>query len=212
MVKGIIFKYHAGINDKFLRDTGHLSDPDFESNKNPDSTITPIWSVCGVNKREKLKKGDIIFFMPRKDRYPDHVKPYAFTGVLVCSEKHDRDFVESDQNLTDEYRENYSKDVIKHQKKDRPRTAKIRDKNVIYGESSGDLSRWFGDNPVSAQVALKKVGLTRQLEKISFRSVPYIIDEDKAVELHKYLIKNTKVSVMTKKQGDTREECDSCLD
>ena len=67
-MKGVLFNYDADPCDPLMGDNQAdsgadicgMMDPDFWTNE------VPIWSICGPYVRQGLKKGDMIFFLPKK--------------------------------------------------------------------------------------------------------------------------------------------------
>ncbi|MEM4398307.1 MAG: hypothetical protein QXV18_00665 [Candidatus Nitrosocaldus sp.] len=219
MVKGIWFKYHADKNDPFLQDeVRYIRDPDFVSNKNSNGMIIPIWAVCGVLKRQTISPGDIVFFIPTKGTHPNHIKPYVFTGVLVCKEKHDADYVMRDPRLSEGYRKRYVEDLNDHLKYDKEEIANKRKMNVVYGEIAPTISRWFGDNPVPVISAVEEADLKEQLKKQLENlyvgrnsSIPEIRDESTVKRLYNILMSKTKPSTITKYEHTAKRNCISCF-
>ena len=136
-MKGIIRKYYANTEKEDLRDSADkygctelISDPDFWSNH------FPIWSICGPYVRATLEVEDIIFFLPNKKSLEKlGLNEYICAGVLYVSEViNDSKQFQRTNGISKDYYKRYQIDLYKHQQKDKPRTRKIRDKNIIIGD------------------------------------------------------------------------------
>jgi hypothetical protein len=166
---GRIIRYQADADHPLLYDDRgrrYNPDPDFASNR------MPVWAICGPTIRCDLRRGDVLFFTPKKRKQPPEWRksggPYGCTGYLTVRDKRDRDEVLGDTRLTPTFRDRYRRDLDRHQKKDTDcckrtdRTAKLFPENFIYGyqEKSG-RSKWLGRNGPSLVVLLRKCGLNK---------------------------------------------------
>lgn len=198
-MNGFLFKYQADSSDKFLRDKGpYISDPDFWSNPNGErnNTITPVWAVCGVKHRQRIREGDILFFIPQKSCYPANLNPYCFTGVLVCGKRLDREHLPEGGLFSGGYMKRYEKSFREHYARDKPGTKKIRGKSIIIGKSHPTISRWFGDSPVEVVPLLRKFQLRRQERNLRWwnSAIPALGNQETRL-LYDQLMETTSASM-----------------
>ncbi len=175
-MKGIIRKYHADHTQIDLRDCADksgcidlISDPDFWSNK------FPIWSICGPYVRNKLKKHDIIFFLPNKKSLAKlELEEPVCTGVLYVSEII-HDFNQLRKKIYEEYYKKYIIDLRNHLRKDTIRTKKIRDKNIVIGDI--EKSRWLGENYKELKPLIEPLDKELYYQICSNRVVEYLRED-----------------------------------
>lgn len=195
MIKGYLFKYAADPEDNELKDKVGtvcygckigLRDPDFWENK------IPVWSICGPYVRTSLVKGDIVFFIPKKKpTLKAGLRSYMCSGILVVEDKIIKsNEVMLDNRLTQMYKKRYKFDLYEHLKRDKPRTKKIRSKNIIIGSKS--KSRWFGKNYKYLDQILGKLGYNKLATKLKQRKLPKL-SEKQVKELYNELIINPTI-------------------
>jgi len=158
-----IFRYYADVSyDKYLCDDGLIADPDFFSNRQGKETM-PIWSICGVYHRDRLRKGAMIFFLPVKQRLERaNIPSYICTGVLVVGEiLPDKGALLQDPRITARYKELYMIDLREHLREDlrknHPITAEKRPFKIVLGNPKKSMS--FGPNQLDFQRVLKELGM-----------------------------------------------------
>jgi hypothetical protein len=190
-MKGVLFKYGADPKSPELYDSKSdhcdLMDPDFVSNKQP------VWSICGPYVRQKLEQGDVLFFIPQKDRLIRAGLPpnYICTGVLVVSAiiKHGGRRLD-DPRITEKYRRQYVWSYKRHLKgngkemgdeKRAPRTAKIRGFNIILGDP--EKSIWLRRPWPPVEPVYRGVGLPP--EYLSYQRIPYVKNAGAVEKLYK---------------------------
>jgi hypothetical protein len=129
--------------------------------------VVPTWSICGVYHRERLYKGDMIFFSPVRQRLEKaNIPSYICTGVLVVGEiLPDKKALLQDPRISKSYKTLYKLDLRDHLRKDRlrgrPLTAKKRPLHIVLGDPK--KSMWFGRN---------KLDLMQVLSELRIRDIP----------------------------------------
>jgi hypothetical protein len=188
-MKSFLFKYDADPRDEDLKDElgllrcggkGGVRDPDFWSNE------FPVWAICGPYYRASLRKGDVVFFVPKMSSVRmAGLRDLICSGFLVVAEKvPDANSVMMDDRLTNTYRERYKADLIGHLKNDRPRTRIIRQQNFIVGDRT--RSRWLGRSQEHLGVILADLGLHDLAKKLSCRRIPSL-NENQTRKLYEKL-------------------------
>ncbi len=146
------------------------------------------------------KKGDIVFFITQARYYQKELKPYHFTGVLVCSYYVDRESLPEADHISKDYIRRYELSYVDHIRDDirnnKERTKQIRGKKIIIGKPHPNISRWFGDTTIEVSYLLRKFGMHRQAKNLRLRntSIPEL-NHEQAVTLYKYLMSRTKGSI-----------------
>jgi hypothetical protein len=189
-VRGYLFKYQACASDKFLRDRGpYISGPDFWSNS------FPIWAVCDVYFRKRLKLGDVLFFIPQKRTYPQGMPPYHFIGFLTCAKNVEGSCLYFVKGITVNYVKRCRSSFYERRIRDKERTKRIRASNVVIGEAVYESSRWFGGHHVRAQPLMRKMRFSRQLRVLGKRdnNIPPL-DEYESFALSRNLASLTRFS------------------
>ncbi|MDH2901391.1 MAG: hypothetical protein PXY39_10505 [archaeon] len=193
-LKGIIWKYIADFEDEFLRDKGNCSDPDFWSNK------FPVWGICAPYVRERLVKGDTIFFVPQRGKW---FSEYIFTGILVMQDSINsfKDVLRSSK-LNGEYKTKFQKDMIQHLRHDKGKgkvkTYDVRQRNFIIGNP--DSSHWYGKDGQPVDITLRSLGLIHILNAIGRgrnQSIPHL-NEVETEKIYRMISSKTKpISLMS---------------
>lgn len=190
---GYIRKYHAETKDPYLCDDGKLADPDFFTNQANGRNPIPTWAICGPYVRNKLKKNDIVFFVPEMKRLRRiGLDFYICTGMLVVDEipEDDSAFLRH-PSINAKFKRLYTQDLKDHlsndEEKHKRRTKAIRAKRVVLGDTS--RSMWFGKNDLDLTHELKRLGLVELSRQIRNRQVRTMTQEE-ALKLSRFLIAN----------------------
>ncbi len=183
-LKGIIWKYIADLANENLTDMGKCPDPDFWSNH------FPVWGICAPYIRSGLKKGDMVFFLPQKGK---GFSGYVCSGVLVVERSIEcykeallsADFSEKYKVLLEEDMKDHLDDDLRRNK---PRTAKIRQRNLILGNR--EYSYWYGKAGLKMLPLLHKIGLKRCADEIVSRRNQSIhrLDADQTTRLYQEIV------------------------
>ena len=179
--KAFIFRYYADVDrDEYLCDDGTIADPDFFSNRQGKEPI-PTWSICGVYHRERLRKGDMIFFLPVKQRLERaNIPSYICTGVLVVGEiLPDKKALLQDPRISERYKKLYKLDLRDHLRKDRPLTAKKRPFHIVLGDPKKSI--WFGPNQLDFLQVLNELrirDISRRFPRRNNRNVRSLKHEE----------------------------------
>lgn len=179
--KAFIFRYYADVDhDEYLCDDGTIADPDFFSNVQGKDVI-PTWSICGVYHRERLHKGDMIFFSPVKQRLEKaNIPSYICTGVLVVDEVlADKKATLKDPRISERYKKLYKVDLRDHLRRDRPLTAKKRPFHIVLGDPKKSI--WFGRNQLDLLQMLRELrirDISRSFPRRNNRSVRSLKHEE----------------------------------
>lgn len=187
-MKGVLFKYQANPDSPDLRDCKDddicgIADPDFWTNKHPD---TYVWAVCGPYVRMGLEKGDVLFFLPQLSSIRKaglgHTD-YICTGVLVAADFTDSSKIKTDSRFTSRYRGEYAADLKAHlrNKKEAKRTKDIRGDNIVIGNPP--RSKWLGRKGAIVKDVLPE-GTLRAWDLKKMR-IPYINDSAKVKVLYR---------------------------
>ena len=174
-MRGTLFKYDADPEDNLLRDKRDIDicegfvDPDFWSNP------FPVWSICGPTVRQTIRRGDIVFFLPKKDSYElAGYKDYLCSGILVVERVVAKNIFLSMPELNELYKQNYLANLGKHVErdwKDAFSTSRVRGDNIVIGKVG--VSKWFGKNDVVLRDALTQLHfeLDLSLQRINKLSI-----------------------------------------
>jgi hypothetical protein len=200
---GRIVRYAADVNHPLLYDDRgrrYNPDPDFSSNR------MPVWAICGPDIRRDLRRGDVLFFTPKKSRQPrewnESGNGYQCTGYLTVLKKRDSNVVLSDRRLSLAFRDRYRRDLTRHQTKDTDcckrtdRIAPLFAKNFVYGyRIRSGRSKWLGRNGPSLVLLLRRCGLHKLAKAMQTGiynpNLPRIPDE-RVRQLMRLLRKHTR--------------------
>ena len=187
-MKGVLFKYDADPTDSLMRDHQAICgasicgmmDPDFWTNQ------VPVWGICGPYVRQKLKLGDILFYLPKIGSLQKAgLNEYICTGILaVQTLLKNSDSVIVDSQLTENYKKEYIEDLENHLRQDKQKTKQIRGKNFVKGNS--EESYWLGRNSILLKQVLSESNILDPI-KLGYQKIPYL-NQNQTLTLYNKLV------------------------